>query len=146
MKTTYRVLIFDDDEAIRQMLWTLFDKRGYEVFTFPHPATCPLSGKKNCPCPDDQSCSDIIISDVEMPFKNGLAFIEEQLDKGCKCKHIALMSGAFTDEDLAKAKSLGLTIFVKPFRFKELLDWVSQIERQIDSKRVLTDWFLNKKE
>jgi len=101
----YRVLIFDDQKEIRQLLWSLFDDRGYEVFTFPHPALCPLSEENQCPCPKEQTCSDLIISDVDMPFKNGLDFIEEQIKKGCKCENIALMSGALTSEHLTKAKS-----------------------------------------
>ena len=40
---SYRALIFDDQKEIRQMLWALFDSRGYEVFTFPHPGLCPLA-------------------------------------------------------------------------------------------------------
>lgn len=30
----YRALIFDDEKSIRQMLWLLFDSRGYEVFSW----------------------------------------------------------------------------------------------------------------
>ncbi len=36
----YRALIFDDMKEIRKILWKLFDNRGYEVFTFSHPASC----------------------------------------------------------------------------------------------------------
>src|SRR4030042_2613779 len=53
---TYRVLMFDDDDSIRQVLWHYFDSRGYEVFTFPHPATCPLDRVPFCQCPLGESC------------------------------------------------------------------------------------------
>lgn len=131
----YRVLIFDDQQEIRQLLWSLFDNRGYEVFTFPNPALCPLSDALHCPCPIEHACSDVIISDVNMPFKNGLDFIEEQIKKGCRCKNIALMSGAFTNGHITKAKSLGLTIFKKPFQLSDLNNWM-------DPERKLSDWFL----
>ena len=140
----YRILIFDDQKMIRQLLWSLFDKRGYEVFTFPHPALCPLSEEKHCPCPKGQACSDVIISDLEMPFKNGLDFIEEQINKGCKCKNIALMSGAFTNEHFVKAKSLGITIFEKPFQLADINNWLDRIEKNIDPERKLADWFLGR--
>ena len=139
----YRVLIFDDQKEIRQLLWSLFDDRGYEVFTFPHPAICPLSEADCCPCPSDQSCTDIIISDVEMPFLNGLDFIEQQIGKGCRCKYIALMSGAFTDEHVAKATALGIKLFKKPFQIKEIIEWLDQVETEIDPQRKLTDWYLD---
>jgi CheY-like chemotaxis protein len=94
----YRVFIFDDQKDIRQVLCSLFDRRGYEVFAFPHPGTCPLSEEEICPCPIEQTCTDVILSDVNMPIKNGLDFWEAQIQKGCRCKHFALMSGDFTDE------------------------------------------------
>ena len=137
----YRALIFDDEEEIRKMLWSLFDNRGYEVFTFPNPALCPLSEEEVCPCVDGQACSDIILSDVNMPIKNGLDFLEEQIKKGCRCKHIALMSGAFRDDSVSKAKSLGIKIFKKPFKIAEINNWLDQIEKDIDSERKLSDWF-----
>ena len=139
-----RALIFDDHQEIRQFLWAVFDSRGYEVFTFPHPAICPLSGENPCPCPKEQSCSDIIISDVEMPFKNGLDFIEEQISKGCRCKNIALMSGAFTNEHFAKLKSSGIMYFKKPFKLDDLEIWLDRIEKNIDPERKLADWYLKK--
>jgi CheY-like chemotaxis protein len=140
----YRALVFDDEPAIRKILWMLLDSRGYEVFTFPHPGLCPLSQSDNCPCPKDQACSDVILSDVDMPVKNGFEFIEEQIKKGCRCSHIALMSGSFIKEHFDRADALGITIFSKPFRLSEIEHWLDQIEKDIVPKRKLTDWFLNK--
>ena len=116
----------------------------YEVFTFPHPAVCPLSEENHCPCKKEQACSDVIISDVDMPFKNGLDFIEEQMKKGCRCKNIVLMSGAFTNEHLTKAKSLGITIFKKPFKLEDLNNWLDRMEKNIDPERKLANWFLKR--
>jgi DNA-binding NtrC family response regulator len=138
----YRVLIFDDQPEIRQILWSLFDSRGYEVFTFQNPALCPISKEKICPCKGETACSDIILSDVDMPIQNGMTFLEQQAKKGCRCNHKALMSGAFTDEIISKAKELGLKIFKKPFNITDIIDWLDEIERDIDPKRELSDWFL----
>ena len=71
----------------------------------------------------------------------GLALLEEQIKKGCKCKHMALMSGYFTDEDVSKANLLGLKIFKKPFDLSELINWLDQVEKDIDPKRKLSDFF-----
>jgi len=140
----YRALIFDDDKEIRQILWSFLDKKGYEVFAFPHPVACPLSEEKVCPCPKGQACADIILSDLNMPFQKGLDFIDEQINKGCKCKHIGLMSGYLTDEDVSKANLLGIKIFKKPFDLSELINWLDQAKKDIDPKRKLSDWFLKK--
>ena len=137
-----RVLIFDDQEGTRQLLWSLFDRRGYEVFTFPHPAMCPLSNEKECPCLEEQACSDIILSDLSMPYKDGMTFLEEQIKKDCKCKHIALMSTDFNDNTELKANLLGIKTFKKPFNLEELTNWLDQVENDIDPKRKLSDWFI----
>jgi CheY-like chemotaxis protein len=137
-----RVLIFDDDQAIRRILWSFFDKRGYEVFTFPHPAICPLSGEQACPCPVEQSCTDVILSDLHMPVQNGLLFLEEQIKKGCRCQNFALMSGLLSDADISKAESLGIKLFEKPFNLQEIQDWLEGVEKSIDSRRNLSNWFI----
>jgi len=138
----YRVLIFDDDQEIRKLLWTAFDNRGYEVFTFPHPGSCPLNHVDNCPCPEGGSCSDVILSDLEMPNVNGLDFIEEQVAKGCRCNNIALMSGNITDAQINRARSLKLQIFKKPFKIKDMMRWLENVEKDIAPQRKLTDWYL----
>lgn len=141
----YRALIFDDNQGIRRLLWTVFDIRGYEVFTFPHPGLCPLNRVDNCPCPKDESCSDVIITDIEMPILNGFDFIAQQVEKGCKCNNIAIMSGKITDDILVRAKLLNLQVFHKPFTIEQLTEWLDRIEKDIAPRRKLTDWHLKRK-
>ena len=140
----YRAFIFDDEKEIRKILWRLFDNRRYQVFTFPHPGICPLSEEEICRCSSNETCADIILSDLNMPFEKGIDFLEGQIKKGCKCKHFALMSGGFSSEDISRAKSLGVNIFRKPFKLKEITNWLDHIEKDIDPKRKLSDWFLDK--
>jgi DNA-binding response OmpR family regulator len=136
-----RALVFDDDAAIRSLVWTVMDHRGYEVFTFPDPGICPLHVAKQCACSQDQSCSDIILSDLDMPNVKGLDFVESLLNKGCRCKHIALMSGGWSPEEMEHAKSLGLRTFSKPFPIAELSRWLDEVEAASDPDRRLSDWF-----
>lgn len=140
----YRALIFDDNKEIRHILCTLFDRREYEVFTFPHPASCPLSEEEVCPCSSEETCADVILSDLNMPIKKGIDFLEEQIKKGCKCKHFALMSGDFSNENVSKTNSLGIHIFKKPFKLTQIINWLDKIEKDIDQKRKLSDWFLKR--
>jgi hypothetical protein len=79
-----------------------------------------------------------------MPIQNGLVFLEEQINKGCRCRHFALMSGDLSAQDIAKAEALGLKVFIKPFNLAEIISWLEQIEKEIDSNRNLSDWFLQR--
>lgn len=142
--TQYRVLVFDDDETIRNVLWQFFDNRGYEVFTFPHPRSCPLCDITSCICPIDTACSDIIMTDLEMPYKKGIEFLEDQISKGCKCHHLALMSGNLTENDYQRATAHGIQVFRKPFRISDVEKWVNSVEQEIPLSRKLADWFMGK--
>lgn len=139
-----RVLIFEDDDSIRSILWSFFDGRGYEVFTFPHPGTCPLSETSVCKCLLDEACTDIIVSDLNMPSKKGIVFLQEQIAKGCRCRHLALMSGEFLPEDIEKASNLGIKVFNKPFSLTDIENWLLDIEKKIEPARKLSDWYIKK--
>lgn len=142
---SYRVLIFDDEATIRKLLWEYFDRRKYEVFTFPHPKSCTLCDIQSCSCPTQEACSDIIISDLNMPFMKGLDFLEQQIKKGCKCEHLALLSGDLTAADSDRAKPFGIKLFKKPVKLSELDDWVKTVEKEIPAGRLLSDWDLSGK-
>ena len=141
-KATFRVLIFDDDEAIRKILWQFFDHKGYEVFTFPHPRSCPICEISKCTCPITASCADFIITDLDMPFMKGIDFIEQQVSKGCKVKNIALMSGGLNGPVVTKAEELGVKVFPKPFKIADMERWIREAEAKIPQDRELSDWHL----
>jgi two-component system response regulator AtoC len=138
-----RVLVFEDNELIRSVLWRILEKRGYEVFTFPDPDSCPLYLAPTCPCPGDEACADIIITDIRMPKTSGLEFIENQLKKGCKVKNIGLMSSTWVDYEVECAQRLGCLAFPKPFNLNELNEWFDDCEKNVDTNRVLSDWFID---
>jgi CheY-like chemotaxis protein len=135
-----RVLIFEDNEILRTTLKSILDGLDYEVHVFADPSMCPQFYASNHSCRLNDSCSDIIISDVNMPIENGLDFIENRLRKGCKVKFWALMSADWNESDLQYAKKLGCKVFRKPFDLVELLDWLNDCRRQIDHSRMLIDW------
>ena len=139
-----RAIVFDDEKVIRTFLRQVLQKRGYEVFTFPEPDLCPLHHKGGCGCTKGQACTDIIISDINMPNVTGLQFVENQLNKGCKVKHMALMSGAWSNSDLERAEQLGCHTFHKPIRLNDLEQFLDQCEKEIDPHRILSDrWFVD---
>ena len=136
----FRALIFDHDKMARKMLWTVLDRRGYEVIAFPDPAACPLHRIPGCPCPAGQTCADVIISDLEMPGVRGVKFIARQMAKGCRCKHIALTCAKWADADRARARDLGCKLFAKPLHLSDIYRWLDEVERSTDRDRKLASW------
>ena len=135
-----RALIFDDDAAIRGLLWAALDHRRYQVFTFPDPGVCPLYSARHCTCPASGACADVIISDLEMPAVKGLDFVEALRRKGCHCAAIALMSGNWSDADRIRSEAIGCKLLTKPFTLGELIAWLVQVEGAVEASRVLVDW------
>ena len=137
-----RVLIFEDNDILRSTLESILKKRGYQVFTFSNPRLCQVFDSVDHQCPVDHACTDIIISDVNMPSQTGLELIQERLQKGCKVKYRALMSGDWTESDLQHAHELGCRVFHKPFKLSEILDWLADCVGQINIERKLSDLLL----
>ena len=127
-KKPYRILIFDDSEEIRSLLYEFFNRRQYEVFSFPNPGVCPISHEKICPCPTGEACSDFILSDLNMPVQQGIDFLEGQIRKGCQCKNMTLMSGDFTEKDviiishlIARTRQIKQFLSALPLIFRKAL-------------------------
>lgn len=135
-----RAIILDDNASIRNILWTFFNKRGYEVFSFPDPQLCPLHTLQACPCPAESSCADIIVSDVKMENGNGVDFLERLIQKGCRQRHFALMSGNFSEADQVRARRLNCRLFSKPLDIAQLTAWVEEVERATPVGRTLHNW------
>ena len=135
-----RVLIFEDNDFLRSTLKDILVSNGYEVYEFSNPGMCPQYLSSNQNCLWDDSCSDIIISDVNMPVETGLEFIKNRLSLGCKIKFRALMSADWAESDLQYAQKIGCKVFQKPFDLEELLQWLENCKKQIDQNRVLFDW------
>jgi len=136
----YRTILCEDNEHVSEILNYIFKERGHEVFSFEDAGDCPLSSLTECNCNHNNPCFDIIISDVSMPKVNGLEFVENLRKKGCRIKNIALVSGYWVEKDISRAEEIGCTVFHKPLYPEELFEWVTTCEKDIDPKRVLSDF------
>jgi DNA-binding NtrC family response regulator len=136
-----RIFIIDDEVATRQMLKTLSESRGYEVFTFPRAAACA-----ECLLENGRRCADIFLTDVTIPGLSGIEFIDAQTRVGCQVPNIALMSGGWAPEDLARCRRQGYLTLVKPFRMEAIADWLDACVKQISPDRILSDCFLRQSE
>lgn len=76
-----RAVVLDDDYTIRTLVDGVLNERGYEVHGSSGPSTCPVFLDSKCSCSVNTHCTNIIITDINMP---GLEFIENQKINECK--------------------------------------------------------------
>jgi CheY-like chemotaxis protein len=136
----YRTIFCEDNEYVREIVNFILEERGHEIFSFKDAGDCPLYSLAECKCNNTNFCSDIIISDISMPKANGLEFIEDLSKRGCKIKNIALISGYWTEKDILRAKEIGCAVFHKPLLPETLNEWLDNSEKNIDPKRVLSEF------
>jgi len=120
-----RILLFDDDNMLLEVLHYYFSARNFEVQSFSEPVLCPLAQNSSfCLNP----CADIIITDFQMPGMNGVELLHYHTQRRCpiNVKNKAIMSGAFPDDCLDKMKGLADTFFQKPIHMQELDDWTKK--------------------
>ena len=122
-------LILDDEPMILALLQNILGRRGYKVEAYTTPARCPIYFEETCPCAIQASCPNVILTDLDMPLATGLEFIERLKKKGCKCRHIALISGLLTETALQRAVPLGVKVFTKPFHIKGIEEWLVEAEQ-----------------
>ncbi len=77
-----------------------------------------------------------------MPSGSGIDFIEKQRAGGCKVTQVAITSGLLRPADIEQAEALGCRLFEKPFDTNELLAWIDECAKDIDSDRSLAPWLL----
>jgi CheY-like chemotaxis protein len=137
-----RVIIFDDEVFILNMLKEFFLMRGYEVLSYSEPTSvCPISGNCGALCSSHDRCSDVMITDFNMPGVNGVELLEYQSRLGCKLdiRNKAVISGYIDEQNRRRVRQLGCTFFQKPFNLHTLMEWLAGCEQRIDlSQRLAT--------
>jgi CheY-like chemotaxis protein len=133
-----RVVIFDDESMLLELLEFYFDKWGYEVFSYQTPIVC-LFNASACSCDGLAPCADLVLSDFQMPQMTGMELFQLQAKRGCRInrKMKAIMSGHADDELLTQCKDSGYRFFQKPFDCSELHVWVSECEKNFDLSKQL---------
>jgi CheY-like chemotaxis protein len=130
-----RAIIFDDEIFILNMLKDFFLMRGYEVLSSSDPtAICPFYGDGGDACRDDHPCSDIMVTDFNMPGVNGVEILEHQARKGCKLdiRNKSVISGYIDDRNRQRVNQLGCNFLQKPFTLNALSEWLSACEKRFD--------------
>lgn len=118
-----RVLIVDDDEALRTLIADFLTMQGYN---------CTQAGDVAQACRHlEQKEFQLTISDFHMPCATGLDLLRYMTCK-CPSTHFILMSGSSGVELKNEALALGAFAYVaKPFLLQELL---KEVESGLDPR------------
>ena len=131
-----RILIFDDDIDIRNLLQTALSSKGHEVTTFSDPTQFPFFHDTSCPCTLIESCADVLITDIVMPNMEGIDFLKKLKDSGClplTNGNVAIISGYLTIHYMNELNNLGIHYFRKPFELNEIYEWVDQCQERLET-------------
>ncbi len=107
----------DDEPVLRRLCERLLASVGYEV-------TSVSSAQEALEVLGEPFC--VIVTDLQMPAMDGLAFVGEIRRRGIKMP-VVVMSGCFNEGSQADLGRLGVTMFLdKPFNRKDFLSAVTR--------------------
>ncbi len=114
-----KILIIDDEEGIRQLLYLLLTAESYDV-------KMAEDGQKGLDLIDSFD-PQVIILDLSMPNMGGLEFLQQlQYDDNLN-RSIIVLTGYGTDEDVRKCYQLGINSFLrKPVNIHEILGLIKR--------------------
>lgn len=128
----YRAILVDDEEHIRNLLAKNIREAalGVEV------AAVAGDGREALQAAIEVK-PDIVITDVSMPFMNGLELIKELHQAEIHSKNV-IISGYDEFDYARQAISLGVTDYLlKPFLPKELRDVIHKLVQELDHQKAL---------
>lgn len=120
MSALKKILIIEDNPAIRELLTTILQDAGFQVI----PSENGNAGLKAL----DSLSFDLVITDMVMPGKNGLSTIMEIKSRFPKQKIIAMSGSEKKKEFLETAVQFGACRFIgKPFTEDDLLATIAEV-------------------
>lgn len=128
----YRVMIVDDEDYVRDLLVESLQEAALEVEV----VAAAGDGKEALEAAILLD-PDIVITDIAMPFMNGLELIKEMQQKGLHGKSVVI-SGYDEFDYAKKAIALGVKDYLlKPFLPAELYDVISKVIKELDNQKML---------
>lgn len=113
-----RILVIEDDAAIRRMIYRILNEEGHEVFEAAH-------GKEGMKLLAGTPGIDVVITDIIMPEKEGMEVLQELRENYPEIKTMAISGGGklSAHDYLSLAKVMGADIVLsKPFVRRDLVD------------------------
>ncbi|MEJ2108947.1 MAG: sigma-54 dependent transcriptional regulator [Acidobacteriota bacterium] len=123
----FKILVVDDDAAMREVLEMRLKKWGYKVFL----AKDGSEGKTQAETYDP----DIVISDVIMPYISGMELLHI-LKAGNPSRPVIIVTAEASIPQAVEAMTLGAKNYIeKPIDYKKLQSLLEQTEQEIDLHR-----------
>ena len=114
-----RILLAEDDEAMRELLAGVLRRDGFDVLLAESGDQLLQRVTAQVLRRTDRRGVDLIISDVRMPMFSGIEVLEAL--RRCDWSVPCILISAFADEALcAEAERLGAMLFAKPFELDDL--------------------------
>lgn len=126
--TLGQILVVDDENSIRELLFRILTRAGYQVVL----AANGREAIEKCSC----ASFDLIISDIRMPRIDGIE-LGQKIKAWSPDTELLIITG-FTDIDLAiEAMRIGASDFIlKPFKEAQVL---LSVERALERRRILLE-------
>ena len=100
-----KILVIDDSPFMLTLINDMLIKLNYKVTTIDN-------GREACQILDSNRY-DLIITDMNMPFMDGLEFTKQVRSRpSCRFVPIVMLSSEEDDEKISKAKKLGISTFI----------------------------------
>jgi len=120
-----KIMVVDDTEGVRDLVGTILERAGYEVF--PKPTASALLASFDGPQPD------VVFLDLSLPDGNGMELLP-QIKKQWPDTEAIMLTGNATYDIAVEATKLGAYYFIaKPFDQKIML---LQVERALEHRRL----------
>lgn len=133
-----RILVFDQEHSLRELLKTFLKQQGHEVLAYNDPTVCPLYGNltdEGCCCPQERPCADAVLVDINTPKINAFEFLKLQRSRGCKAldANKAVMSAYLSGALDQAITEFGCHHIGKPFRLQEIRKWIDECAERVAS-------------
>ena len=112
MKTSYRILIVDDEDNVRRMLTTAFSLQGHETF-------CASNGEEALHLFSDMS-PNVVLMDIRMPEMNGIDALKAMRAQQPRIPVILMTAYAEVRTAVEALRSGAFDYVIKPFDLDEL--------------------------
>jgi DNA-binding NtrC family response regulator len=123
MKRKLKICVLDDEPIVGDRLQPELENDGHEVEVFTDSSLAIARV--------DETCFDIVITDLKMEGVDGMAFLEKVKEK-CPFTQVIMISGYATIENARESFVKGAFDFVaKPFRFTEIRDAVKRAGNRV---------------